>query len=291
MPDIPRQQLQYIMTQFGRSVCDESKRCEALLKDLCPNHKREVRLLVVALREGVVKTLSYPPSFLTIENVITQLVQRLYDEWGIAVELGQWAVESWAIVLGVKFNKTTNTLITEKSVSQPNVAVKAVVTAQQKPISPIVSKQFEDWQKIGTNGEILPVDALQWAAVIDPKTKLMWAINPSKTADFPNPKNRMKWDDTKRWVDYVNSQAWCGFNEWRLPRILELKSILVDTKSVSLYLREDVFNDIDRTMYCVWTSSKWARYSNYVRVVDFSNATFGNDYISSYHYLRLVRSC
>ena len=53
MTDMPRQQLHYIITHYGRSICDEPKRCEALLKDLCPQHKREVNLLVGALREGV----------------------------------------------------------------------------------------------------------------------------------------------------------------------------------------------------------------------------------------------
>ena len=42
MTDHPRQQLHYIITHYGRSICDEPKRCEALLKDLCPQHKREV---------------------------------------------------------------------------------------------------------------------------------------------------------------------------------------------------------------------------------------------------------
>ena len=63
------------------------------------------------------------------------------------------------------------------------------------------------WQKIGQHGELLNFDALHWAAAVDKKTKLMWAINPSKTADFPNPKDGMKWDDAMVWADYVNTQG------------------------------------------------------------------------------------
>jgi len=46
MNDIPRQKLQYIISQFGRVVCDEPKRCEALLRDLCPENRREINLLI-----------------------------------------------------------------------------------------------------------------------------------------------------------------------------------------------------------------------------------------------------
>ena len=100
--DHPRQQLHYIISHYGRSVCDEPKRCEGLLKDLCPQHKREVNLLMGALREGVAKELLKPNQLLPLETVISRLSHKLHDELGFDSALAQWAVESWALVLGVK---------------------------------------------------------------------------------------------------------------------------------------------------------------------------------------------
>ena len=57
MTDHPRQQLQHIILHYGRSICDDPKRCEALLRDLCPDNRRETNMLVLALREGVVQEL------------------------------------------------------------------------------------------------------------------------------------------------------------------------------------------------------------------------------------------
>ena len=42
MTDLVRQKLQALISQFGVAVCNDVKRCEALLKDLCPQNKREV---------------------------------------------------------------------------------------------------------------------------------------------------------------------------------------------------------------------------------------------------------
>ena len=47
--EYPRQQLQKLITQFGDAVCDDPKRCEAILRDLCPEYRRETNLLVAAL--------------------------------------------------------------------------------------------------------------------------------------------------------------------------------------------------------------------------------------------------
>ena len=108
------------------------------------------------------------------------------------------------------------------------------------------NEQMESrWQKIGQHGDLLNFDALHWAAAVDTKTKLMWAINPSKTADFPNPHKRKKWLKANEWVEKVNKKGWCGFSDWRLPTIEECESLIVENKQPNLYIREDIFNDIN----------------------------------------------
>jgi hypothetical protein len=146
------------------------------------------------------------------------------------------------------------------------------------------------WQKIGQHGELLAIDVPQWSAVIDKKTQLMWAINTSKTANFPNPKNEITWDDAQVWVAQVNKSSWCGFTDWRLPTIDELKTLLTTTKQRGLYLDKRIFNVVSRKYYGVWSSSPVPSYSNLVWIVTFGN---GNGYFSDKSnnlYVLIVRS-
>ena len=57
MHDEPRQKLRELIMEYGRSLCDDPRRCEALLKDYCGQYKREIFVLVNALRNRVVDDL------------------------------------------------------------------------------------------------------------------------------------------------------------------------------------------------------------------------------------------
>ena len=137
---------------------------------------------------------------------------------------------------------------------------------------------------------MLTFDAPHWAAAIDKKTQLMWAINPSKTANFPNPSERMNWDDAMAWAEYVNTQGWCGYYDWRLPTIDELKILLTKDKQPTLHLNEAIFNDTNDKYYSVWSSSPVADDGNDAWFVAFDG---GDGYLSNKYnneYVRLVRS-
>jgi hypothetical protein len=298
---MPRQQLHYIISHYGRSICDDPKRCEALLKDLCPQHKREVNLLMGALREGIAKELLKPNQLLPIETVINRLSQKLHDELGFEVGLAQWAVESWAFALGVKFNSAAIAPSPDKGkagIGSPQgepanhaAALQQIKQQQaQNRASQAILDQFKGWQKIGIHGEKLTVDAPQWAGAIDEKTKLMWAINPNKTADFPNPKEKMTWDEAPAWAKYVSRSGWCGYKDWRLPTIDELKTLLTKEKQGDVFICVDVFTDINTKYYWVWSSSPVASNRSSARIVHFyyGYGSYGNKHGS--YYVRLVRS-
>lgn len=57
MHDAPRQKLRELIVEYGRSLCDDPRRCEALLKDYCGQHKREIFVLVNALKNRVAEDL------------------------------------------------------------------------------------------------------------------------------------------------------------------------------------------------------------------------------------------
>jgi len=53
MNDLPRQKLREIIDQYGWSLCEDPRRCEALLRDFCGEYKPEIFVLVSALKVGV----------------------------------------------------------------------------------------------------------------------------------------------------------------------------------------------------------------------------------------------
>jgi hypothetical protein len=101
MNDLPRQKLKEIIIQYGRSLYDEPQRCEGLLRDLCGQYQKEIAVLVGALKERV------PADLLASQNstppvvFLARLTKKLQDNLGLAEEAARWAVESWALALGV----------------------------------------------------------------------------------------------------------------------------------------------------------------------------------------------
>ncbi len=119
MNDLPRQKLKEIIIQYDRSICDEPQRCEGLLRDFCGQHRKEIAVLVSALKERVPADLlasqnSTPPVIL-----LARLTKKLQDNLGLAEEAARWAVESWGLALGVI--SETDTASVDSSFSPPQV--------------------------------------------------------------------------------------------------------------------------------------------------------------------------
>lgn len=80
-------------------VYSQPRQCEALLRDFCPGHNREIFILMAALKSRIVTDLlSYRGSVLG--NVQKDnLVDRLQSECGFGTKDAQWAVNSWDMAL------------------------------------------------------------------------------------------------------------------------------------------------------------------------------------------------
>lgn len=101
MNDIPRQKLREIIIQFGRGLIDEPRRLEGLLNDLCGEYKREIFVLVNAVKAKVPEDLLVSRGNLPQEVLLVRLTNRLVDKLALSDEAAQWAVESWALALGI----------------------------------------------------------------------------------------------------------------------------------------------------------------------------------------------
>ena len=101
MNDIPRHKLREIIIQFGRGLIDEPRRLEGLLNDLCGEYKREIFVLVNAVKAKVPEDLLVSKGNLPQEVLLVRLTNRLVDKLALSDEAAQWAVESWALALGI----------------------------------------------------------------------------------------------------------------------------------------------------------------------------------------------
>src|SRR5262245_35056622 len=101
MDDLPRQKLRDLIGTYGLQLSDEPQRCEALLRDVCGSYKREIHVLVDAIKERVPAELRNAQRGMPIEVHLGRLGKRLQDNLGLADDAASWAVESWALALGM----------------------------------------------------------------------------------------------------------------------------------------------------------------------------------------------
>jgi hypothetical protein len=82
MNDLPRQKLVEIIARHGPSMANEYRRCEGLLRDYCSGNRREIAVLVGAMKERVVADLLAAGTRLPREVVLAKLAKRLHDNLG-----------------------------------------------------------------------------------------------------------------------------------------------------------------------------------------------------------------
>jgi len=101
MNEQPRQKLREIIARHGRSVVQDARRCEGLLRDYTGEHRREVSVLVSALEEHVPQDLLAAPAGTPREVLLKRLARRLSDYRAISEPAAAWSVNSWALALGL----------------------------------------------------------------------------------------------------------------------------------------------------------------------------------------------
>ncbi len=100
MQDFPREKLCELVEQHGSSLGEDAERCDFFLRNACGSeHKREVFVLVNAVKEGIPKELINPPQALPLDVVSDYLSQRLFDNLWLDQVASEWAVQTWAIAL------------------------------------------------------------------------------------------------------------------------------------------------------------------------------------------------
>jgi hypothetical protein len=101
MDNFPRQQLVGIIAKHGHSLCKDPERCEALLRESCDESFPEVSLLINALKEQVPLELLSSPSNVPRRVLHARLVRELEENFCLKKDAARWAVDSWALALGL----------------------------------------------------------------------------------------------------------------------------------------------------------------------------------------------
>lgn len=99
--DPPRRALSRIIAKHGRGICDAPKRVEALLRDLCGGHRREINIIMGAHEERVPADLMAAGNSVPRDVLLARLAARLRDNLAYTPEAARWGVETWALALGV----------------------------------------------------------------------------------------------------------------------------------------------------------------------------------------------
>ena len=259
----PNQTLEKILTDYGRTVLQNPRQVENLFKDLCyePEHKREVNVLILALKENIPDELinNQPIN----DMLVMRLIKKLDDTYFIPAQQAQSAIETWAKALNIAL---------------PNIAIQKPIlqTPTQQIITPVQSDNERD--EGGWN---------------DPRTGVMWArisigqewINGQCVGEA----EKLNWEDAKK--ECQNFQL-AGFNDWRLPTIDELKTLSIEGGKTGYNCPNQVLFKPTYKYGNYWSSSSSSIIDKHgtAWLVYFYNGCSDNDYKNSINYVRAVRS-
>ncbi len=101
MADDVKQVLARIVREYGLSITEDARRCESLLRDLCPESRREVFVLSSAIRERVPAELLGSQCTVPYPVLAARLAESLEHNLSFTAASAVWAVDIRASGLGI----------------------------------------------------------------------------------------------------------------------------------------------------------------------------------------------
>jgi len=99
MNDEVRKKLKEIVIRHGYEIIRNEAKCEALLKDHCWEHKKEINVLIMVIKTGIVlrlaETIGSTKNDDDFNLVIEQMVANFIDETTMSEEASRWGINSW----------------------------------------------------------------------------------------------------------------------------------------------------------------------------------------------------
>ena len=141
MNNLPRQKLIEIIRRHGREIIKEPRRCEGLMRDNFPAHRREIAVLNAALEERIpAELLESGKSLIPRGALLARLAARLHEDVAMEASAARWTIHTWALALGVITPAELDSL--EEADTQADAQVDAQTVKQparaSQPASPSI---------------------------------------------------------------------------------------------------------------------------------------------------------
>lgn len=138
----PHVRLKELIAQSGIAVLNQPDQCEAWLRQACPQSAWEISLVMAGLRAGVPAAISAPLPGTPLQQLRTDMIQRVRTSSGLAEDAAAWAVDAWAFILGVNWNAAPAQVQPEVRIQpqqqlQVNVPQNVYAAAQPQPESAV----------------------------------------------------------------------------------------------------------------------------------------------------------
>ena len=102
MNNLPRQKLLEIVRRHGREIITEPRRCEGLMRDNFPAHRREIAVLTSALAERIpADLLAVSTGRMPRTTLLARLAARLHNDVAMEASAARWTVHTWALALEI----------------------------------------------------------------------------------------------------------------------------------------------------------------------------------------------
>jgi hypothetical protein len=95
----PPRTLKRLLKQYGQELIDDPRRTEALLRDHCGQHTREIFVLVNAQKQRVPSELLAAPAWMPRQATYSRLSRQLQTKLALTEDAADWAVAAWAAAL------------------------------------------------------------------------------------------------------------------------------------------------------------------------------------------------
>jgi parallel beta-helix repeat protein len=145
MNELPRRKLSEIVAKNGRSIIENPRRLEGLLRDYCGAYRREISVLVMAVEEHAVLDLLAASLSVPRKVLLARLAQRLCDNLGLSEAAARWSIESWALALGIiadaETTPSTVALETEQVEAKPVKSSAGTIVAKSAGETNVVSSE------------------------------------------------------------------------------------------------------------------------------------------------------
>ena len=272
-----REKLRELIIEYGRSLCDDPRRCEALLKDYCGQYKREIFVLISALKNRVAEDLLKVSTGVPETIFLARLNKRLEDELAMTPEAAHWAVESWALALGfiAQPSPVVKPVLVPVSPSAPEPPPTVTPTLPSSATQPLIAGRYRD------NGD---------GTVTDVQTGLQWMRfslgEEWRDGTCTGEVKWYTWQEALDVADTLNRQGgYAGYREWQVPTKDQLQTLI--NLSHDPTIDRAAFPKTRLSAY--WSSSTYARSPGYAWYVVFNNGKVDANLKTNRYLVRLVR--